>query len=65
MRMQLSCSAPNLVKVSMMCSKSLCVLLAAVVVKAKKALITYTAKCCNVCHILLYFELFIPQSGQE
>lgn len=32
MRMQLSCWAPNLVKAKMMCSKSLCALLAAVVV---------------------------------
>lgn len=48
----------------MMGFKLLSVPLAAVEVKAKKALILYTAKFCNVCHILLYSELFIPQSGQ-
>jgi hypothetical protein len=49
----------------MMGYKLLSVLLAVVEVKAKKALILYSAKFCNVCHILLYTELFIPQSGQE
>jgi hypothetical protein len=44
----------------MMCAKSFHVLVAAVKVKVKKALLSYVAKCCDVYRVLLYFEFFIP-----
>jgi hypothetical protein len=38
---------------------------AAVKVKVQKMSLVCTEKCCNVYHILLYFEFFIPQTVES